>query len=56
MPSIPQEIISPIPTVNIVSGSGKFTPYAYRRIKGMITVLDTIGGNGAQNLFCFRSK
>ena len=56
IPSMPQDTTSPIPTINIINGIASGNPYAYRSIIGIIIALDRIGGNGARNLFCLRSR
>ena len=48
IPSTPQEIISPIPTVSIINGIGSGTPYPYAKTNGTTIVLAMIGGSGAR--------
>ena len=50
MPNTPQEIISPMHTVIKLNHIG-LMPYAYISTKGIITVLETIGGNNARKGF-----
>ena len=52
----PQEITSPMPTVNIINGIGSGTPYAYRSTKGTMILFEIIGGSGASYSLFLRSK
>ena len=54
IPRMPQEIISPMPTVSIKKGIVSPNSYTYFNTKGTIIVLANIGGRGAIYL-CFFS-
>lgn len=53
IPSIPQDITSPTPTVNIKDHIGAEIPYPYIKIIGTTMVFAIIAGTGAKNLLCF---
>ena len=54
IPRIPQDIISPIPTVTMKYGMEPSNWYTKASTKGMIRVLAIIGGSGANHLLALR--
>ncbi len=50
-PRTPQLMTSPIPTVNIINGIGRVSPYPNLNTNGTITALLRIGGRNASSPF-----